>query len=856
MVGTPGPPRGVRGELAGAPNPGRAVNRRLDIDQRDRVLALSALGFDLSVWDIFGVLGAGGALVMPAAEALHHPAEWTALIDRHGVTLWNSVPQMLQLWLEQAETQAPTAGRSLRKVLLSGDRIPATLPQRLVALCSSARVTSLGGPTEASIWQAVHPIDDPAAVAGQDRIPYGRPLENQRLHVCDAQLQPRPVWAVGEICIAGASLARGYWRDESLTATRFVTHPATGERLYRSGDLARRLPDGALDILGRMDGQVKLNGHRLELEEVAAHLRRCEGVADCAVRLDRHPGSGQQQLVAYVVPREPAAGGPPPPAPADDRSWLAALTAGGAALAGSRAGQHGALDRFSATWQRMEQAMPWVMARTLLQLGAFAPGRPVEDAAGLGARHGLAEHHGPVLAHWLRCMAEVGLVLPDAQPGAWRATPGLDHAAVHARAAELLQLLPCDEEAPWQPLVAYLREHAAQQLAVLTGQRQPLALLFPAGEWHVADALYRDNPVNRALNDAAAALLRAWIEQQPATAPLQVLEVGAGTGGTTHALLPVLPAARTRYRCTDVTAFFHERARRRFAAYGFVEYGVYDIDQPPEPQGLALHSLDVIVAANVLHDARDIDAALGRLRRLLKPGGLLLAVEATQPSAVQLGTVALLESFGRPEDRRRDSGHALMTAAQWRACARDAGFARLAALPEGDAFAALPQQLLVAQAPAGLANDTALDQALRSSLPSHMVPSHFVWLAQLPLSRNGKLDLRALPPPWPDAAAGTTGPRTIVEPRNELEALVAAAWREALSDTAVSVHDRFFSVGGDSLNGVRIASRLQQRLMLDGAAHDALLRQLLSNTTLETLAREIDALRATAARSDRETHLV
>jgi SAM-dependent methyltransferase len=502
----------------------------------------------------------------------------------------------------------------------------------------------------------------------------------------------------------------------------------------------------------------------------------------------------------------------------------------------------------------MEEAMPWVMARTLLHLGAFAPGRTVDDAVGIGSRHGLSAHHAAVVAHWLRCLAEAGLVQPHAEPGVWRATAGLQIATVEARTAELLRQLPIDGGESWQPLLAYFREHAAQQLAVLKGQRQPLELLFPAGDWHVADALYRDNPVNRILNDSAAALLSTWVDAQPPTATVQVLEVGAGTGGTTHALLPVLPAARTRYRCTDVTAFFQERARRRFAAYGFVDYGVYNIDQPPEPQGLAPHSLDVVVAANVLHDARDIDATLRQLRRLLKPGGLLLAVGATQPSAMQLGTVALLERFGRPQDLRRTSGPALMTAPQWRACAQDAGFARLAALPEDSAFAAMPQQLHVAQAPAAVTDAAALDQALRRSLPSHLVPGHFVWLARLPLSRNGKLDLRALPPPWPDAASGCTSPRTIVEPRNTTELLVTSIWREALSDPSIGVHDGFLSAGGDSLNAARIASRLQQRLLLDNTAHDILLRRLLADTTPEALAREIDAL-AAAAHTYRETHL-
>ena len=842
--GTTGEPKGVMVEHRAAANTVRAVNQRLWIGEHDRVLALSALGFDLSVWDIFGVLGAGGALVMPPAQALHQPATWTTLIEQHGVTLWNSVPQLLQLWLEHAEVHASSAGRSLRKVLLSGDRIPAALPQRLVALCPSARVTSLGGPTEAAIWQAVHPIDDPAATARLDRIPYGRPLANQRLHVRDAQLQARPVWAVGEICIAGDSLARGYWRDEALTASRFVTDPATGERLYRSGDLARRLPGGELDILGRSDGQVKLNGHRLELDEVAAHLRRHPAVADCTVRLDSHPLSGQRQLVAYVVPHDTASAPPAAPA-APEPAWRLLVAKGDAALADARHQQRKALDRFTAVWRRLEQAMPWVMARTLLGLGAFAGPGAEESAASLVARRGVPAVHEAVLAHWLSCLAQAGLLEATAVPGTWRAAATLRPAAVAARANEELAQLPDARGEPWQALLGYFREHAAHQQAVLAGTHNPLQLLFPGGDWQVADALYRHNPVNRILNDAAAAVLRAFVKGRPADAPLQVLEVGAGTGGTTAALLPVLPGGRTRYRCTDVSPFFHERARQRFAEHGFVEYGVHDIDIPAAAQGLPLHAMDVVVAANVLHDARDVDAAMAQLRRLLKPGGLLLLVEATQPSAVQLGTVALLESFGQAQDRRRAGGDALMSPAQWRDCAHDAGFARFAALPEGDEFNALPQHLMVAQAPPGIGDSAALDHALRASLPAHMVPSHWVWLDQMPLSRNGKVDPRALPPPWAGAVPDGTAAHAVIAPRNEVEATLVALWREALGGGEISVQDRFFAVGGDSLNAVRIVARVQQRFPLGDTAHEALLRQLLADTTLEAQAQQVATLLAT-----------
>ncbi|MFC7556556.1 AMP-binding protein [Pseudoroseomonas wenyumeiae] len=137
--------------------------------------------------------------------------------------------------------------------------------------------------------------------AGLPSIPYGRPMANARYHVLRENLDPCPDWVPGELCIAGAGLAHGYWRDEAATARAFIRHPVTGERLYRSGDMGRWLPDGRIEILARQDFQVKLQGQRIELGEIEAALERMPGVARAVVTLQRLP-AGESRLVAHVVP--------------------------------------------------------------------------------------------------------------------------------------------------------------------------------------------------------------------------------------------------------------------------------------------------------------------------------------------------------------------------------------------------------------------------------------------------------------------------------------------------------------------------------------------------------------------------
>ncbi|MEU3604600.1 amino acid adenylation domain-containing protein [Streptomyces sp. NPDC035033] len=298
--GSTGTPKGVMIEHAAAVNTVQDVNDRFGVTADDRVLALSALHFDLSVYDVFGPLAAGGAVVLPDASAQREPAVWRELIDRHRVTIWNSVPALMDMFVEHV--RASGGPPSLRLVMLSGDWIPVTLPGAIAAALPNARTWSLGGATEAAIWSIQHPITrvDPEWTS----VPYGRPLRNQKFHVLDEALRPRPALVPGDLYISGAGLARGYLGDEAKTRAAFLRHPVTGERLYRTGDLGRYLPDGTIEFLGRADTQVKIRGHRIELGEVEAALLRRPDVRAAVVTAEGERG-GPRRLVAHAVSDTP-----------------------------------------------------------------------------------------------------------------------------------------------------------------------------------------------------------------------------------------------------------------------------------------------------------------------------------------------------------------------------------------------------------------------------------------------------------------------------------------------------------------------------------------------------------------------
>ncbi|WP_437966999.1 amino acid adenylation domain-containing protein [Sorangium sp. So ce260] len=312
--GSTGRPKGAGNSHRGLLNRLQWMQERYGLTAQDRVLQKTPFSFDVSVWEFFWPLMTGAGLVV-ARPGDHRDGErLVELITRHAVTTLHFVPPMLQAFLE---TPAAASCSSLRRVICSGEALPAELARRCFERLPDAELHNLYGPTEASIdvtaW-ACNPQDPSASV------PIGTPIANTQIYLLDRHGQPVPVGVAGELHIGGVGLARGYHHRPALTAERFVPDPfgaAPGGRLYRTGDLARHRPDGAIEFLGRLDHQVKIRGLRIELGEIEARLLQHPGVGE-AVVLARDVAHGGKRLVAYVTGQGGAA-----PEPATLRDWLA-----------------------------------------------------------------------------------------------------------------------------------------------------------------------------------------------------------------------------------------------------------------------------------------------------------------------------------------------------------------------------------------------------------------------------------------------------------------------------------------------------------------------------------------------------
>ncbi len=293
--GSTGTPKGVCVSHRSIINTLFAVNAYIDVNQNDSILALSDVQFDLSVYDVFGTMMVGGTVVIPQSAKAKEPWYWNQLIDTHGITLWNSVPALMQLLLDY-QTSHDLQGYAFKAVLLSGDKIPLTLPARVQERAKQAKVLSLGGATEGTIWSIWYEIKKVAP--HWMSIPYGRPMPNQMIYVFDEHLNPCPMGVRGEIYIGGIGVALGYWRDEHKTQACFIENTSFG-RLYKTGDIGYWDAAGYVVFDGRMDTQVKLRGYRIELAEIEHVLLGYLDIQQCTVLVCSKESS--QYLVAYYV---------------------------------------------------------------------------------------------------------------------------------------------------------------------------------------------------------------------------------------------------------------------------------------------------------------------------------------------------------------------------------------------------------------------------------------------------------------------------------------------------------------------------------------------------------------------------
>ena len=301
--GSTGMPKGVMIEHHSVVNLISWVNTKFNVGPEHRLLFITSMCFDLSVYDIFGTLAAGGTIVIAENNEIKDVRLLQDILIDHQITFWDSVPTTLDYLVLNLEQERPDyKHKGLKTIFLSGDWIPVDLPTRAKKFFPQAQFVSLGGATEGTIWSNFYIVDD--VLPEWRSIPYGKPIYNNFFYILDEQLQPLPVGETGDLYIGGVGVARGYANDAEKTNAAFIPDPFNtqlGGMMYRTGDTGRMMPDFNMEFLGRKDNQVKINGFRVELGEIESVLNK-SGLVRSGVVLAKKGPDGNKRLIGYILP--------------------------------------------------------------------------------------------------------------------------------------------------------------------------------------------------------------------------------------------------------------------------------------------------------------------------------------------------------------------------------------------------------------------------------------------------------------------------------------------------------------------------------------------------------------------------
>lgn len=298
--GTTGNPKGVKIQHKGVVNTLDFVIKKHPFSEKDKLLSISPPYFDISIIDFFGILSMGGTIVLAGISKNLEVLNWYELVREHGITIWNSVPALMELFIQDVEARKEKI-ETLRLVILGGDRIPTTLPDRIRSFCNSTtNIFELGGPTECSVASNTYEIDQ--VPAHWMSIPYGKPIQNMQIYILDDRGSLLPQGIEGDLYVSGIGLSEGYLNNTILTKEKFLKNPYSKQYpiMYQTGDRGRYFADGNIEFKGRSDFQVKIHGIRVELGEISSVIELHPNILQAAT-IQNKISEQHSELVAFVV---------------------------------------------------------------------------------------------------------------------------------------------------------------------------------------------------------------------------------------------------------------------------------------------------------------------------------------------------------------------------------------------------------------------------------------------------------------------------------------------------------------------------------------------------------------------------
>jgi len=802
--GTTGEPKGVIMTHRATANTIADVNEAYAVSEEDVFLGLSNLSFDLSVYDLFGCFSAGGTLVLPNTDKTRDPKYLAELIIRHRISIINAVPALHQMIVSYLESANVSVDYQVRLLLLSGDWIPVTLPQRIYDLFGGCRVVSLGGATEAAIWSISYDI--PRNAVFTKSIPYGYPMSNQKFYVLNSEMQPCPNGVDGSLYIGGIGLSAGYLKDEQLNREKYPNLPWSGERIYRTGDKGCYLPDGVIIFKGREDGdnQVKIHGHRVELTEISSVLNEHPLIERAvALALGETPEDLHIDAAISPVRKKTVAS----PAPDEKEVYLLKSIK-------QYYEEHMDQDLLEKWIKKSEEVVSADIYNTFRHYGIFSDKSKTYSFEQIVEMMSIPRKLHKLTKRWLQVLVNEEIIICEANT--YRVC---DINAELGSVKLWREFYEIEEEFRYsKEFVDYLKESSDLLPELIQGKEDPLNILFPKGDTDPALAAYHDNKINGMLNNIATKethyLCKKKNKKSPEK-PFRILEIGAGVGGTSLDVIPELEGCNVEYYFTDLSVFFLNKAQENFGKYNWVKYGIFNINENFVSQGYEAFSFDVILCANVLHNSQNIHRVMKNLKGLLSEDATIIILEETRTSYLLLTSMEFKDGLTGFTDERSERDQTFFTRTQWENIFEKHDGQLLYEFPDKKSKLDLSGQTIYVVRFAGEYEQLEKEEVrnyLESTVSPYMMPNQILILPDMPLSTNRKVDTRKIKEYFKNWDHKENIKKKDELPQTDLEQRIAEIWCKELGLISVGRDDDFYLVGGDSLLIAQIIGKMMENI--------------------------------------------
>lgn len=793
--GTTGVPKGVEIMHTSAVNTCIDINEKYKVNAEDTILMVSAIDFDLSVYDVFGILSAGGTLITLNEEDYKEPDLWIELIDKYKVTLWNSVPilfDMLVTMVEGGDYELP-----LRIVMLSGDWIGINLVQRFYKLNTDALIVGMGGATEASIWSNY--LNVPREIPKDwISIPYGIPLKNQVYRVVDEFGRICPNYVKGELLIGGVGVAKGYHGDRELTDKKYFIDD--GIRWYRTGDNGRTWNDGTIEFMGRKDTQVKVKGYRIELGEIEEAMRGFPDVDNVVVDYIGNDHAGKK-LVSFVKMKEISSSD----TPIKKEQVFINL----------RKDLKNILDinKVSMTYNEFIKNLNTLCLEFIIScfkdigIDFSVASYSISDIQNISF---ISSKGKKIISRWIEILAKFKII-------------GLEGQVYRYKKQEYL--FADIENEKIKKISSYFLKIIPEVKYILSGEKMPLEVLY-SRNLRFYDILKYFVGYDNLKRNILQTIER--VNKYFKGKKIRVLELGTRDVEITSDIVKLLDRNISRYVYVDDSEFYRSDLKELLEK----EFFEYEVVKGELSEKFSDNSFDIVISINSLHRNNLMDLGFD-ISKVLTPLGLFLGVEIRNISLFYDAVVGMIELT---EDKigSKKKIETIVAVEQVIDSLKSCSYDILYSTEHNNVELNGNMIIIALNRNKTILENEQLKKFLERRVPIYMIPDVYYNIGEFPLNKNGKIDRNKLKKLAMNYSKNKKNIYKQNEEYDDVEKILCEIWETVLSVRNISKTDNYFNVGGDSLTATEIAGKVSNLYDMKISVKD-----IFENPTIEKLSKII-----------------